>query len=426
MTEKTGGVGVDALSALHEITAKIVADLDLDQTLGTIARAMGDLLSADVGAIYLVDQSTGVLRLRCIRGQRSAGWEGHTMSLDRGMNAMAIRTGQIQRVDDYQRLPRERQAATTVVDDEPLRAVITAPMMHRGKALGSMGAIRREPRPFSDRDLVLLEMLADHASIAVANAIAYEELEALRARETAQLREHGNRMAALEQAKSEFLQLASHELRGPISVIRGYLSMLSDGSLGVDALPKVMPVLLAKTQQVNLLVNEMLETARLEVGPTHLQLRRLDLRDVLRETVGRMQPLLPAESPIELTLPEQPVEAEVDPGRIETSIANLLDNAVKYSPDGPSVSCRLTVDGDTAQIEVRDQGIGIRPEDLPRLFQRFSRISTDATRGIGGTGLGLYIARQLVRRHGGDITVSSSPGAGTVFCVTLPRRAGRP
>src|SRR3989440_2340975 len=313
------GVGADALAAVHEIPAKIVASLDLDQTLATIARAMCDCLSADIGAIYLIDEPAGVIRLRGIYGQRSKHWEGHTMALERGMNAMAIRTGQIQRVDDYARFPPEQRAETPVIDDEPFRAVITAPMTHRGKRLGSMGAVRREPKAFSDNDLVLLEMLADHASIAVANALAFEELETLRSRETAQLREHADRMAALEKAKSELLQLASHELRSPIGVVRGYLSMLHDGSLGPGDLAKVLPVLMAKTQQMNLLINEMLETARLEVGPIELQIRRTDLRNVVRLTVDRMQPLLPADAPIRLTLPEPGVVGEGDPAPIGTA-----------------------------------------------------------------------------------------------------------
>jgi signal transduction histidine kinase len=413
-------VGVDALTALHDITAKIVASLDLDETLASIARAVCELLTCDIGAIYLIDEPANVLRLRGIYGQRSPAWEGHTMSLDRGMNAMAVRSGQVQRVDDYLSLPADQQAPTPVVQEEPMRAVITAPMTHRGRRLGSLGAVRREPSPFDDRDLVLLEMLADHASIAVANAIAFEQLETLRARETAQLREHAGRMAALEQAKTEFLQMASHELRGPISVIRGYLSMLYEGSLPPQMLSRILPTLMAKTQQVNLLVNEMLETARLEVGPVNLQLRQMDLRDVLRQAVERMQPLLPADSPIALKLPDRVVRVEVDPARIETVIANLLDNAVKYSTERIRVECVLNVNGSRATIEVRDQGVGIRAEDLPKLFQRFSRISSDETRAISGTGLGLYIARQLVRRHGGEITVTSRPGAGSVFAISLP------
>ena len=419
MTEK-GEVGTDALTAVHEITAKIVASLDLDETLASVARAMCDVLRADVGAIYLIDQTAGLLRLRGIHGQRSPAWKGHTMPLDRGMNAMAIRTGQIQRVDDYAKFGPEQRAPTAVVDEEPLRAVITAPLTHRGRRLGSMGAIRRTPEAFRDQDLVLFEMLADHASIAVANALAFEELETLRARETAQLREHGERMASLERAKSEFLQLASHELRSPIGVLRGYLSMFDDGSLEPSSLPKLLPLLLAKTQQMNVLINEMLETARLEVGPIELQLRKIDLREIVSLAVARMQPLLPQEAPITMSMPEQPVLVEVDPSRIETVLTNLLDNAIKYSPGKPQVECTITVNSLTAQVKVRDQGIGINATDLPRLFQRFSRISTPETQAIAGTGLGLYIARELARRHQGDITVASAPGRGSEFCLTLP------
>jgi len=417
---KKPGVSVTALSAMHEITAKIVASLDLDETLATIARAMCEILPADIGAIYLIDEEAQVIRLRGIHGQRSRHWTGHTMDLDRGMNARAIRTGKIQRIDDYLEMPPELRAPTPVVEEEPMRSVIAAPMTHRGKPLGSMGAVRREPRPFGDRELVLLEMLADHASIAVANALAHEELERLRARETAQLRDHAERMAALEQAKSEFLQLASHELRGPVSVVRGYLSMIDDGSLPADMLPRVLPVLMAKTQQVNLLINEMLETARLESGPIELQLRTVDLRDIVSGTVHRMQPLLAGATPIQVSVPEEPVVAEVDPGRLETVIANLLDNAVKYSPADPRVECALSMNDGHATIAIKDNGIGISPDNTGRLFKRFSRITTDETRSIGGTGLGLYIAHQLTLRHGGDISVASTPGAGSVFAVMLP------
>jgi signal transduction histidine kinase len=422
LKKETDGVGVDALSAVHEITAKIVASLDLNETLATIARAMCEVLAADVGAIYLLDEQAGVIRLRGIYGQRSKAWDGHTMGLDRGMNAMAIRTGQIQRVDDYFKAPPEMRAQTPV-DEQPFGAVITAPLTHRGKRLGSMAAVRHEPRPFSDRELVLLEMLADHASIAVANALAHEELETLRARETAQFREHADRMAALDRAKSEFLQLASHELRSPIGVVRGYLSMLNDGSLRSSDLSRVLPMLMAKTQQVNVLINEMLETARLDTGPLELQLRRVDLRNIVRLTVDRMEPLLPADAPIRLSLPPQPVTVEADAGRIETALTNLLDNAIKYSPDKPEVSCGVSVNDGRAYVEIRDTGIGIAREDLPRLFQRFSRISSESTRTISGTGLGLYIARELVQRHRGDITVSSTPGSGSAFCVSLPLAA---
>jgi signal transduction histidine kinase len=157
-----------------------------------------------------------------------------------------------------------------------------------------------------------------------------------------------------------------------------------------------------------------------------LQLRYLDLRDIVRVTVDRMQPLVASATPIGLKLPERPVMSKVDPGRLETVIANLIDNAVKYSPQDPRVECELSVEGERAQISVKDNGIGIAREDISKLFKRFSRIATEETHAISGTGLGLYIAHQLIVRHGGDITVTSRPGAGSVFCVSLPLAAADP
>jgi signal transduction histidine kinase len=249
---------------------------------------------------------------------------------------------------------------------------------------------------------------------------AEDRLAQQQARETAQLREHGERMAALEKTKSEFLQLASHELRSPIGVVRGYLSMLEDGTLGPGDLPRVLPILSAKIQQVNLLMNELLETARLEARPVALALHPIDLRDVVRDSVRIMEPLVGVGPPIRVVVPDTEVPVLADGNRLESILTNLIDNAVKYSPGDREVDCSLTVSGDTAQVRVRDHGIGIGARDQQRLFQRFSRVVTDQNRHTSGTGLGLYIARELARQHGGDITVTSTVGEGSCFTVTLP------
>jgi two-component system phosphate regulon sensor histidine kinase PhoR len=112
-----------------------------------------------------------------------------------------------------------------------------------------------------------------------------------------------------------------------------------------------------------------------------------------------------------------------DENRVQSIVTNLLDNAVKYSLGARDVECILTVKEDTAEIQVRDHGIGIDTKDLPRLFQRFSRVVTDENRHTSGTGLGLYVARELARQQGGDITVTSTLGEGSCFRVTLPLRA---
>jgi signal transduction histidine kinase len=242
-----------------------------------------------------------------------------------------------------------------------------------------------------------------------------QELEANR------LRKKADQLASLEKAKSEFLRLASHELRGPAATLGGYLSMIEDESLGPvpQRLRPVLPMLKAKAAQINLLANEMLEAARLEDGRVQLKRKRVDLSQIIRRSVGTAET---SATPRHRVRFDDRVGGDLwvlgDVLRLEIIIANLLDNAIKYSPKGGDVTAQLSTSGDVAVLKVRDQGIGIAPEDMDRLFVRFSRLST--LNDVPGTGLGLYLARELARLHKGEIVAVSKPGEGSEFVLSLP------
>jgi signal transduction histidine kinase len=236
-------------------------------------------------------------------------------------------------------------------------------------------------------------------------------------------REHGERMATLERVKSQFLNVASHELRGPLGVVSGYVSMVRDGSFGdltaVD-MRRVAPVLDQKVAEMNTLVNEMLDTARLEESRLTLQLAPVDLGELVQRAVEAVTPLASRRHEILFSRPRRPVLVIADPVRANIIVTNLLQNAVKYSPRGGVVQCFVTEDDGFGLLSVWDQGLGIAEEDLPRLFSRFGRLVTRENSHIAGTGLGLYLARELARLHGGDITVRSAAGSGSCFTLTLP------
>ena len=299
-----------------------------------------------------------------------------------------------------------------------MRAGAYAPIRVGTGLWGILSVSTREEHEFGAADLRLLQGVADLAGLAIANS----ELLRVERTRSEQLREHGERMAALDHAKSEFLRLASHELRGPLGVLRGYLSMLADGSLGDLPGPaaKVMPILTAKLGEINLLIDQMLETARLEDSRLQLTLEETDLRDLVRSAVDAIRPTAGTTHKLALRVPEQPVPALVDRARVMTILTNLLDNAVKYSPAGGSVTCELADSPGTARISVQDQGLGIEPQDMARLFTRFGRLVTRDNSHIPGTGLGLYLSRELARMHHGDITVTSEPGRGSTFVLELP------
>jgi PAS domain S-box-containing protein len=244
-------------------------------------------------------------------------------------------------------------------------------------------------------------------------------------READGLREHANRLAHLERTKSEFLNVASHELRGPIAVVRGYVSMVEDGTLSSAQLAMVLPVISAKLQQMELLVQQMLDTARLEANQFELREDVVDLCALVERLIVNYSALLQPTHSISFSRPDEPVSVYGDEGRLQTAVWNLLDNAIKYSPRGGVVRCLLTKARGRVCVSIEDSGLGIAEEAMARLFSRFGRIVTADNAHIDGTGLGLHLAREIARHHGGDILVESQEGRGSRFTLALPISAAR-
>ncbi|HXC79705.1 MAG TPA: HAMP domain-containing sensor histidine kinase [Candidatus Acidoferrum sp.] len=228
------------------------------------------------------------------------------------------------------------------------------------------------------------------------------------------------RIASLEKAKTEFLNVASHELRGPLTVIKGYLTMLEAGALGGLSAQSssVVHLLIAKSDEVNWMVEQMVEAARLEEGRMALKKLPANLVELTDQAIESVSQLL-TKHQLSVERPSRAVEAEVDPDRFQIVVRNLLSNAAKYSPHGARIRVRVT-GNDIGMVAVTDEGIGIAEEDQARLFSRFVRIETKATENISGTGLGLWLSREIARMHDGDITVESTPGRGSTFTLRVP------
>lgn len=228
-----------------------------------------------------------------------------------------------------------------------------------------------------------------------------------------------SRIRALEKAKSDFLNIASHELRGPMTVIKGYLTMFEAGSLGElsPTASSVLPLLISKSDEINWMLEQMLEAARLEEGRLELNKKRADVVDVTDRAIDGVKILLRGHD-LTVEEPNEAVEAELDPDRFQMVVRNLLSNAAKYSPAGSDITVRIRrIDG-MASVAVTDQGVGISPEDQANLFTRFGRIPN--TQHVQGTGLGLWLSREIARMHDGDLTVESTVGSGSTFVLAVP------
>ena len=198
--------------------------------------------------------------------------------------------------------------------------------------------------------------------------------------------------------------------------------MLEGGLLGDlnERGRKAVPVISAKVLEMNALIEQMIEAARLEDGALMLRPEANDLRDIVNAAVDSERPVLEGQHKIRVKCPDRPVHVRVDGERVKTIVSNLVSNAIKYSPEGGPVEVEVVNRGGIARVSVKDQGVGIAKEDLPILFTRFGRVSTPQTDHLPGTGLGLYLGRQLARLHGGEITVDSDPGRGSTFTLHLP------
>ena len=233
------------------------------------------------------------------------------------------------------------------------------------------------------------------------------------------LAEDQTELLALERARQEFLTNVSHELRTPLSSIRLMLETV-DGSAGDEARDLFVPQALAQVDRLTSLVQRLLEQARAESGALRLELREVDLEAVARPIVQSFEPQAAAKS-VRLELrPLRPVRLQADAERLAQVLVNLIDNALRFTPEGGLVTAEIDADGAEAILRVSDTGIGIPYRDLPYIFERFYVVDRSRAREISGVGLGLSIVKHIVEAHGGSVTAESMLGSGTKFTARLP------
>lgn len=227
----------------------------------------------------------------------------------------------------------------------------------------------------------------------------------------------------LEEAKEEFVSLASHQLRTPATGVKAFVSMMLDGYAG--KLTSKQQAFMKKVYDTNerqlQIVNDMLNVARIDAGrirpdfaPTDVSMLIQDILDEQALTIKERQ------QQVDVSLPKTPVKAVLDPKLVRMVVENLVSNASKYTPDQGRIKVALSAGRDRLRVAVSDTGVGIAKDDLPKLFKRFSRIDNKLSTARGGTGLGLYLAQNIVLLHGGRMTVDSELGKGSTFTVELP------
>ncbi len=259
----------------------------------------------------------------------------------------------------------------------------------------------------------------EHVLVMVEDVTAIRETSDRLAEALEAQRDANSNLEKLDQTKSEFLSIVSHEFRTALTGIQGFSELIRDGGLEPDEVRAYGGYIFNDADRVNRLIGDMLDLDRMESGRMSMRSADVDINDIAMEAISRAAPsAVTVEFKSDLD-PRLPIVAG-DRDRLIQVLSNLVNNAVKYSPDGGTVTIASRVEGRYALVSVTDTGIGIPPDEIGHVFERFRRVRSGAAQSIPGTGLGLTIVKQIVEMHGGKIWVESAVGHGSSFHFTIP------
>jgi GAF domain-containing protein/anti-sigma regulatory factor (Ser/Thr protein kinase) len=292
------------------------------------------------------------------------------------------------------------------------RTGLGVPLLRGDEVLGVLVLVRIEVRPFADREIELVESFARQAAIAIENVRLFNEIQ-----------EKSAQLEVANRHKTEFLANMSHELRTPLNAIIGFSEVLLQRMFGelneqqADYLEDIM----SSGRHLLTLINDILDLSKIEAGRMELELASFSLVAALNNAVTLVRERAQSHGiRLELDVAPQLDTVVADERKLKQVVVNLLANAVKFTPDGGTITLRAVRENGHVRLAVHDTGIGIAPEDQARIFEEFQQATHLTEKSREGTGLGLALSRRMVELHGGTITVDSAPGKGSTFTVALP------
>ncbi len=396
--------------AIAQVAHALNASGGLDTVLRTAVESVRGLVGADTARIALVDDA-GRLVLRFSTDVSTTMPPGFVIERGQGMGGVAWETGRPVRTED---LTADARFATDrylpIARADGIISAMAVPVVTEGTVVvGVIYANRRSRRPFTADDETALVTLADHAAVAVQQA-------------TLLAREHAARAdaEAASRGKDELLAMLGHELRNPLSAISNAVHVLSAPAASEDARLRARDIITRQNAHLAHLVDDLLDVARVTSGKIALVRRPLELAQAVRQCVATLTASgRTREHDLQLDL--EVVWGNVDGTRFEQIVTNLVGNALRFTPAGGHVVISLRARSGEAVLAVRDSGVGIVADMLPRVFDLFVQGERAADRGGGGLGLGLALVRRIAELHGGGVEArSDGPGRGSEFSVRLP------
>jgi len=399
------------LRRLAQISRMLSSTLDLTQVLQIILDTVAEALNAESTSILLEDPRTSELYFAAATGTPVEELRKIKVPMEGSIAGTIYRGQKVEIVNDFQKDQRHFKGVDEKIE-HVTRSLMGAPMLVRQRCIGVLEVVNKREGWFNDEDAAILTDLAAQAALAIENA-----------RLVATLREANQRLAQLDKLKSDFISIASHELRTPLGLILGYASFLQD-QVSADMSAQVEMVLRAATK-LQTLIETMTNLQYLESGSLQPKREELVLQDVISEVIMQWRPMAESKrQTLRERYPQTPVRVTADRTMISTIVANVLNNAIKFTPAGGAIEVVVTPQTSYVAVSISDTGPGVPKESLTRIFEPFYQVEDHLTRHHEGLGLGLSVAREMVESHGGRIWAESVLGRGTRVTFTLPTYQG--
>lgn len=411
------------LAFLIEASAALTASLDEETILKRMAHLVVSSL-ADWCIVYVVAEDGTVDRLEVAREQetrapRTAEFIRHyplDLNAPHSLIARVLRTGAPELVPEVsvnwlKTVARDAELFR-YIHELSLTSLMIIPLCARERVLGAIACVLTgTDRRYGPSELELMEDFVQHAAVALGNAQLYQAAQkAIRARE-------------------HFLVVAAHEFKTALTGLIGYARLLKKHKEHTAVLEerdrRALTIIAEQAESLNKLVDSLLDLSRIEMGQLTIERVSLDLRALVGRVIECFEPTLEHHA-VAYHRPEHPLIIQGDALRLEQALHNLIQNAIKYSPDGGTIQVCLEQRDMSAAISVSDEGIGMPAETLSLIFHRFYRVPQTTPPHIGGVGIGLYIVKEIVTLHGGTVEVMSTAGEGSTFTLYLPLHESDP
>lgn len=419
----------DSAEVIASLSDKLRTTLEANKIYEFISQTLINAFHVKAVGLLVYNEKIGTFVLQYNNGFKIG--QRKIFTQDEELNKLFIKQNKPIVTEDVKHLSKFNNNQTVSLLKE-LGVEILSPLNVKDKTIGLIAlSVKESGDMYNNDDFQVLEVVGAQAAIAIENALLYQEtkefnvkLEKEVEKATRDLRRANVQLKKLDEAKSEFISIASHQLRTPLTVIKGYISMMLEGNFGELTKPEheSLEKVFESNERLIQLVENLLNISRIESGRLQFDFHESDLHkmieSVLEELIGNAKKkslILQYKAPA-TALPN----IKMDDEKVRQVVMNLIDNAIKYTKQG-SVTVKLEKLGDKARFSVADSGMGIRPEDMANLFKKFSRGTGTSLIHTEGTGLGLYVARMMIEAHKGKIWAESAGnGKGSKFFFELP------